>query len=466
MHILLWYNPKHREKAGAFWMDKKDFVLNSGKLLWAAFKIYVENTTDMMFLKDTNLTYVVSSQAFAEMAGKQSVEQIIGKTDFEIFENQELAKRYVDDDRKLLESDAHMLCYIEPLADDHGQARYCTTSKYILRDKSEKVIGIFGVSRDITKEYFMRQRYQQELRYLFELPEDTYAALFMDIDDWRIIRHQRHTLGGNVLEICETMDAFAKNAVKRLADPEDMKTRAFYENLSKESMMQICNSGKRHYALEYLRRIPDGSVVWVRTDINFLSDPENGHLCAIWSLKNIDSEKMETMSLVRAAEYDEMTGCLNRAFTTKYIEETLEKSSHEKHALFAIDVDNFKSLNDTFGHQTGDEFLISLASVLKTCFRESDIVGRMGGDEFFVLMKNVPNSLIVAEKSETLLRMGREICKAYAGLEITLSIGVAMFPEQGINLDQLYASADGALYQAKNQGKNQFVFAPGKNTIL
>lgn len=443
-------------------MTGKNFVIGAEQLMQSAFAAYIENTADIMFVKDINLTYVASSKPFAKIAGKNSIDEIVGKSDFEIFVDQELARRYVEDDKKLLASNEHMLNYIEPLADDHGHARYCTTSKYILRDEKGVQIGLLGISRDITREYMMQQRYHQELRYLFELPEDTYAALFMDIDDWRIIRHRCHTVETNVIDICETMESFSKNAENSIIDPADEEARWFYQNLSQDTLLEICNAGKRHYSLEYQRKMPDESLVWVRADINFMIDPENGHLCAIWSLKNIDAEKTKTLRLVRAAEHDEMTGCLNHTFTTRYMQETLKRSSHERHALFAIDVDNFKALNDTFGHQTGDEFLIALAEVLQTCFRESDLIGRMGGDEFLIMMKNVPNALSVVEKAETLMRMGKGICSAYAAQNITLSVGIAMFPENGKNLEQLYANADSALYQAKKGGKDQFLFAQEK----
>lgn len=443
-------------------MTDKSISGKTEQLMNAAFSAYIENTSDIMFVKDINLTYVAASKPFAQMTGKSSADEIVGKTDFEIFEDQKLAGRYVEDDKKLLVSDEHMLNYIEPLADDHGQARYCTTSKYILRDSEGAQIGILGISHDITREYMMCQRYHQELKYLFELPEDTYAALFVDIDDWRIIRHRCQTVGANVLNLYDTMDAFTQNAIDCLADQKDIETRLFYQNLSQQTLFDISNAGKRQYSLEYLRNMPDGSEVWVRTDINFMIDPENGHLCAIWSMKNIDDEKTNTLKLIRAAEHDEMTGCLNHTFATKYMKETLENSSQERHALFAIDVDNFKKLNDTFGHQEGDEFLINLAGILQTCFRESDIVGRMGGDEFLVLMKNVPNTLSVVEKAETLMRMGKTICSSYADQKTALSVGVALFPEDGTDLDQLYAKADQALYRAKNSGKDQFVFAREK----
>lgn len=431
----------------------------SADMLHAAFYTYLTHSSDMIFIKDTNLVYQFASQPFVRMAGKKSVDDITGRTDFEIFENKELAKRYTDDDKKLLHGGKDFLSYIEPLTDDHGHPRYSSTSKYILRNPSGEVIGILGVSRDVTREYIARRRYQQELKYLFELPQDTYATLFMDIDDWRIIRHQRHLVGQHVLEICETMESFSKTAVSCLADPTDRKTLQFYKTLSKESLLEISNSGARTFTLEYLRHMPNGENLWVRTDINFLIDPESGHLCAIWTLRDINSKKQESLNLLQAAEHDEMTGILNRASTTRQIQETLENSGHSQHALFFIDVDNFKSLNDTYGHQAGDNFLITLAKTLKNCFRANDIVGRIGGDEFFVLMKNVPSTMIVAEKATTLLGVSQAFFNQYPNLGLSISIGIGMYPSDGMDFDTLYTNADKALYQAKHKGKNQFVFA-------
>ena len=165
------------------------------------------------------------------------------------------------------------------------------------------------------------------------------------------------------------------------------------------------------------------------------------------------------MNLIHAAEHDEMTGLLNRAYTEKRIRHILESGENTIHALFAIDVDNFKNLNDTMGHQTGDQFLKNLSEMLKSCFRESDIVGRIGGDEFFVLMKNIYSVFPVAEKAETLLRISHGLCLNYSELNLSLSIGISMYPSDGQNLEELYTAADAALYQAKKQGKNQFVFA-------
>lgn len=96
---------------------------------------------------------------------------------------------------------------------------------------------------------------------------------------------------------------------------------------------------------------------------------------------------------------------------------------------------------------------------MRNCFRDNDVVGRIGGDEFFVLMKNVPSSVIVAEKATTLLHISNMICGEYPDLQLSVSIGISMCPLNGTDLDTLYTNADKALYLAKRKGKNQFVFS-------
>jgi len=101
------------------------------------------------------------------------------------------AERYVLDDKKLLAGGVNLIDYIEPITDEDGQHRYGSTSKYILRSEEGEVLGILGVTRDITKDYLARQNFQKELKYLFELPSDIYAVSYIDIDSWRVISQRR-----------------------------------------------------------------------------------------------------------------------------------------------------------------------------------------------------------------------------------------------------------------------------------
>ena len=128
------------------------------------------------------------------------------------------------------------------------------------------------------------------------------------------------------------------------------------------------------------------------------------------------------------------------------------------HALFMIDADNFKKLNDTYGHQAGDEFLVRFAKELKNCFDDGGIAGRIGGDEFFALIPDVPDVESVQASAEELLNNVRKVCGEYAELGLSASIGIGLYPTNGRSIGQLYAFADKAMYQAKRKGKNQIVF--------
>ena len=136
-----------------------------------------------------------------------------------------------------------------------------------------------------------------------------------------------------------------------------------------------------------------------------------------------------------------------------------ESESDSKHALFMIDIDNFKALNDTLGHKAGDEFLIALSKELKKNFRESDILGRIGGDEFFVLMRNVTEQKRVRQKADEILGIIQNVASKYLQVDLSGSVGISMYPKNGTTLDELYSKSDEALYEAKRTGKNKYIIS-------
>ena len=173
--------------------------------------------------------------------------------------------------------------------------------------------------------------------------------------------------------------------------------------------------------------------------------------------RDIHAQKQEEEKWMTAAKMDKMTMILNRETTMDLIRQVLAEEKNSKHALLMIDVDNFKRLNDTLGHQAGDEFLIKLAKTLRDDFRKCDIVGRIGGDEFWVLMKDIETIQQVRQKAKELFEMIMQLCNNYEELSLSGSIGISFYPQDGTSLDELYAKADEALYKAKRNGKCQFV---------
>ncbi len=442
------------------WLDmayqSKNKKLNN--LIDVAFKSLLESSRDMIFVKDINLVYAAASMPFVKMVGKKSLDEIVNKTDLDIFDDKGLAKRYILDDKKLLSKGENLVDYIEPITDFDGRARYGSTSKYILIDEEGNTIGILGITRDITRDYIARQHYQQELKYLFELPADTYAVSYIDVDSWRIISQRRQDINGATVQACNTVEELCEAALISIADTR-CKATDFYSNFTTEYLQNIYDSGRSSMSFKYQRNLSDGSRRWVHNEIRFLTDVDSGHLCIMLSAKDIDKEKIEEQKLAMAAQMDKMTMVFNRGTTMDKIRQALIDDEANHHVLFMIDVDNFKNLNDTLGHQSGDEFLIALAAEIKKNFRERDIVGRIGGDEFFVLMRNIADVSIIAKKAQDLVDGIQDISFNYTDLHISGSIGVSLYPENGKTLDELYAKADSALYEAKKKGKNQYVFA-------
>lgn len=441
-------------------MDILNFKIeNQGKnsIMPIAFQTLIDNTKDMMFVKDVNLVYVAASMPFAKMVGKESVEEIVGKTDFEIFEDEGLAKRYVADDRKILAGKKDLVDYIEPITDENGQARYGSTSKHILKDAAGNHIGILGITRDITREYINRQQQQRELKYLFELPEDTYAVTYVDVDAWRIISQRRHNIANGTFQSCYTVESLVEAALDSIMD-KNCEAIKFYRRFNPSYLHDIFESGRRRVAFKYQRVLSDGSTHWVHNIVRFIMDADNGHLCVMLSAQNIDDQKVEEEKLILSAKMDKMTMLLNRETTMEMIQKTLKEEPDKLHALFMIDVDNFKALNDTYGHQAGDTFLIRFAAEIKNSFDDNDITGRIGGDEFFALMCDAPDIETIQARAEELLDGIQKASAEYSDIQISASIGIGLYPTNGRSIGQLYAHADKALYQAKRKGKNQIVF--------
>ncbi len=155
---------------------------------------------------------------------------------------------------------------------------------------------------------------------------------------------------------------------------------------------------------------------------------------------------------------DLLTDCYNKISAENIISDKLLSNGNSNHALFIIDIDDFKAINDNFGHFFGDEVLRDIASGLKKAFRDLDIIARIGGDEFIVFVENLSDMDLISQKAEKILEVYR---KTYSGeykeYSVSGSVGVAIFPRDGENYDELYQNADKALNQAKIQGKNRYM---------
>lgn len=188
-------------------------------------------------------------------------------------------------------------------------------------------------------------------------------------------------------------------------------------------------------------RLRDGATVWIFEDISVRRELE---------------DKMRHM-----AQHDPLTGLANRALLYDLLNQLLSMAHRQKRSLAVLflDLDNFKPVNDRYGHEAGDQVLCEVAARLQGCVRETDAVGRVGGDEFVVLLFDIRDRQDVARIAHVIvsqLASPIRVCGHDAAL--STSIGISLYPKDGDNADALINKADVAMYQAKDSGKNRYCF--------
>ena len=157
------------------------------------------------------------------------------------------------------------------------------------------------------------------------------------------------------------------------------------------------------------------------------------------------------------AEQDSLTKILN-AGTTRRLAEEYVSAPQSNCAMLVVDVDDFKRINDRYGHMVGDSVMICAADAIKKLFRANDIVGRIGGDEFLVLMKDVSDVNIVSLRCSQILEAFKAMrFDVMKNEELSCSVGAAVFGVSKISYDEMFLCADKAMYRAKNLGGNQYV---------
>lgn len=190
------------------------------------------------------------------------------------------------------------------------------------------------------------------------------------------------------------------------------------------------------------------SVRWYECKAQALGGKPGSPEILIGKMTDITARKSKELLLIERAERDQLTGLLNKVSTEQAIRALLQQDG--RGLLFMIDLNRFKKINDTYGHDAGDRALRAMSEALRAVFRACDPVGRIGGDEFLALMADADDETVAARKAEQIEKQLERISAAQ-GLEITASIGVACCPKNGSNYDALFKAADNAMYQAKKQ---------------
>lgn len=306
--------------------------------------------------------------------------------------------------------------------------------------------------------------YSQELEYQHMLHEMT-VGLYEEIYELDITHHCAG--GEGTRKYFESLglpvDVTYEKALKEIAEKQ-IKTefiQGYLETFSYDSVMKAYQNGISSISYEFMITKDGITYRWMRITARIFFWKSDNSIRMITYRTDIDEEKQRELQYLNEIQRDPMTGLYNKRITEQLIEETIKKDWLDdtiKHALCIFDIDNFKYVNDTMGHSYGDQIITEIATEIKSQFLDSDIAGRIGGDEFAVLIKNIENVERLKQKLARICnRIGQKDFSEQHGLIISCSIGVSLFPQDGYVYSELYEKADQALYHAKNHGKNSFV---------
>ncbi len=211
----------------------------------------------------------------------------------------------------------------------------------------------------------------------------------------------------------------------------------------------------KHYPVEVQFNLPNGDIRYFRIDYKIIFDDANNPLFCIGKTSDIhDKKQLELLS-----QTDQLTQCYNKITTERLIKNTLLENPDKSHTIFIFDIDNFKSINDKLGHYFGDTVLNTVAEDLHARFKGGDILGRIGGDEFVLFLKNTNDMNTIVTKARLINQaLTKSYTKENYDHKISGSIGIALYPQDGKTYEDLYKAADEALYQSKARGKDCYTF--------
>ncbi|MCM1272312.1 MAG: EAL domain-containing protein [Clostridium sp.] len=221
-----------------------------------------------------------------------------------------------------------------------------------------------------------------------------------------------------------------------------------------DELFMLAKSGTAFHSTEFKLNTRNSGFQWFFSTFSTIYDEDQKPIRVVGLLRNINIQKTEQQKLLMKAETDLMTGLLNKAVTESKIKAHLRELDGNVYNVFMlVDIDDFKKVNDTYGHLKGDEVIVNIADTLKEYAGEYDLAGRLGGDEFCVYFSNLLDTQVACEKAEQIANRIRELYPGTDSCKVTLSIGIA-FTNEPLPYDVLLERADTALYQAKLNGKN------------
>lgn len=320
--------------------------------------------------------------------------------------------------------------------------RYFSISGQPINDENGNFKGYCGTVRDVTTE-------QKNADYAssFELAAVGIAHIGAN---GKFLHANR--------KLCEMLgygrDELLKLTVKQISHPDD-------ERVTDEIRAKLRSGEIESFRIEKRYLHKNGTAIWASLTIAVKRDLNGDPLYDVSVVEDITTRKAAEDQVQYLATHDGMTGLPNRSLFLQLLKNAIDYSSRYKHtfAVLFIDLDRFKQINDSLGHEAGDILLKTVAQRFRNCLRSSDVVARLGGDEFVVLAQRVsnPNQVIVVARNLLAAAM-KPVQIMGHDCRVTASVGISMYPADGKDEQALMVNADLAMYLAKEEGKNNFQF--------
>ncbi len=407
-----------------------------------SYRLLVERMREGLAQVDNDGTFLFVNDRYCEMVG-YSHDELIGRNadtliafpeDVELMHSKsELRKQGISDQ------------YEVRARRKDGTVIWLEIGGAPVRDADDNVVGSIGVHNDITE----RRRAEEALRE----SEARYRLMAENSTDMI----SRSTPEGTIV--------YASEASRRLLgyEPAEITGRSVYEfvlDTDREEVRYLSRllleSGPMTFSYRVRRK--DGTVVWFETTSRAIGESDTGRIQEIISVSRDVSERKRAEEQIEFQAYhDALTGLPNRLLFRDRLTVALAHARRLKQplAVMFLDLDRFKLVNDTLGHSLGDELLKGVAGRLRSALREEDSIARMGGDEFTLLLSDLESADDAVRVAQKLLEtIAQPISLDGHELFITTSIGIALFPADGDNAEELLQNADNAMYRAKEAGRN------------
>jgi len=329
-----------------------------------------------------------------------------------------------------------------------------------IHDEAGNVITLEGFVENVTERKLSTQALQQAERSFRSIFENATEGIFQTSPDGRYL---------NVNPALAAIYGFSSGA-ELIASIGDIQHQIYTDPSRRAEFMRLMReTGVVTNFVSEIRR-KGGDYIWISENARAVQDEAGNLLFYEGTVEDVTETKLNQEKLEHLANHDPVTGLPNRLLMNDRLRQMMLSAQRSKSivALVLVDLDHFKLINDTFGHNRGDQLLQTMSHRMLACVREADTVVRLGGDEFVLLLSGAGRgeamSQVVQRVLQTIARPsqieGRE-------LSVSCSVGVSIFPRDGRDVQTLLKNADTAMYKAKELGRNNFQFySPEMNTVI